>query len=258
MLSCNLQGGLGNQMFQIAATYALGLRNSDEVCFDFEKCYTPLQGFKSLKYQQNIFKNIKNSKNLKFENYYLEPKFSYSEIEYRPKLLLNGYFQSEKYFKDFKEEILNLFHISDEDKKIVNKFINEINPQNLTTTVIHIRRGDYLLYSEYHYCCPEEYYNKAISLLGNCCYIFISDDLVWVKNNFKGNNFYYFESANEILDLTLMTQVQNVIISNSSFSWWGAYLNLNKNKKIIAPKKWFGVKGPKDIETLLPNDWIKI
>jgi hypothetical protein len=258
MVSSFLQGGLGNQMFQIAAAYALALRNNDKAVFDFDKCFTPLQGFKSTKYQNTLFKKVTNINNFTPSKIYYEPKFSYTEIKYHNNILLNGYFQSEKYFEDFKNEIINLFEFNEDIINELTKFINEINPNNLPTSVIHIRRGDYLLNSEFHPPCSKEYYYEGIDILGKCCYIFISDDINWVKNEFIGENFFYYSGSNEIMDLTLMTLVDNVIISNSSFSWWGAYLNLNKNKKIIAPEKWFGVKGPKDIETLLPNDWIKI
>jgi len=258
MISCNLQGGLGNQMFQIAATYALALRNNDTCGFEFEKCYTPLQGYKSTKYQDSFFSKINSIKNFLPSKIYSEPKFSFSEIPYNENILLNGYFQSEKYFKDFKNEIVNLFSISEEKVEQVIKFISLVNPNHLPTTIVHVRRGDYLLNSEFHHPQSLDYFKKGFDILGECCYIFVSDDMNFVKTNFKNTNFFYFESNDEILDLTLMTQAQNVIISNSSFSWWGAYLNQNQNKKVIAPKKWFGIKGPKDIDTLLPKEWITI
>lgn len=258
MISSNLQGGLGNQMFQIAAAYALALRNNDEAVFDFDKCFTPLQGFKSTKYQNTFFKKITNINNYTPSKIYYEPKFSYTEIEYHNNLLLNGYFQSEKYFVDFKDEVINLFSFEPEKIKQVNNFISKVNINHLPTTVVHIRRGDYLSNSEFHHPQSLDYFKYGFDILGECCYIFISDDMNFVKNNFINTNFFYFESDDEILDLTLLTQTDNLIISNSSFSWWGAYLNQKKHKKVIAPKKWFGVKGPKDIETLLPKGWITI
>jgi hypothetical protein len=258
MVSSFLQGGLGNQMFQISAAVALALRNGDSAVFDFEKCYTPLQGNKSTKYRDSIFKKINETKDFVPSKVFNEPKFSYGEITYQNNILIKGYFQSELYFEDYKEEIINLFYFSDDNLIKLNNFIKEINEKNLPITIIHIRRGDYLLNSDFHCLCPKEYYLDSIDKLGNCCYIFISDDINWVKKEFKNENFYYFESNDEILDLTLMTIGDNVVISNSSFSWWGAYLNRNKNKTIIAPKDWFGDKGPKDTHTLIPEKWIKI
>jgi hypothetical protein len=258
MITCNLQGGLGNQMFQIAATYALALRNNDTCGFNFSNCYTPLQGHTSTKYEKNIFKNITKLERFIPSKTYFEPKFSYTEIPYSSNILLNGYFQSELYFNDFEDEITNLFHFNDDDITSVKDFISKINKKNLPVTIIHIRRGDYLLNSDFHSVCPKEYYLNSIDKLNNNCYIFISDDIKWVKEEFNNDNFFYFESDNEILDLTLMTIADNVIISNSSFSWWGAYLNKNKDKKIIAPNSWFGKKGPKDTDTLIPKNWLKI
>ena len=258
MISCKLQGGLGNQMFQIAATYALALRNNDTCGFNFSSCYTPLQGHQSTKYEKNIFKNVVKIEKFIPSKSYTEPKFSYTEIPYSSNILLNGYFQSELYFYDFKDEIINLFHFSDDDVNQVKEFIKTINKNNLPVTIIHIRRGDYLLLSDFHSVCPKEYYLNSIDILSNNCYIFISDDIKWVKEQFVGDNFFYFESNNEILDLTLMTISDNVVISNSTFSWWGAYLNRNKNKTILAPKNWFGKKGPTDTHTLIPEKWIKI
>jgi hypothetical protein len=91
----------------------------------------------------------------------------------------------------------------------------------------------------------------------NSSFIFISDDMEWVKNNFKGDNIFYSPLKDAILDLTLMTVCNNIIIANSTFSWWGAYLN-KKNKKVISPKIWFGHRGPKDYFDIVPNNWIKI
>jgi hypothetical protein len=258
MISCYLQGGLGNQMFQIAATYALAKRNNDTCGFDFEKCNTPLQGYKSTKYQQTLFRNITNINGFKSLKIYSEPKFSYDFIPYSQNLLLMGYFQSELYFKDYEDEIKNLFYFEDENIKKVQEYISSINLSNLSVTVIHIRRGDYLLNPDFHPTCSKEYFDKGIDIIENSCYIFVSDDLNWAKENFVGGNFFYFESGDEILDLTLMVLADNLIISNSSFSWWGAYLNKNKTKKVIVPNTWFGVKGPKDTNTLIPDNWLKI
>jgi hypothetical protein len=248
MISCVLQGGLGNQMFQIAATTGFAFDNNDQACFNLNFSNTILQGNPSHFYRENIYKNICYSENLTFDNAYHEPKFSYTEIPYQPNLLLNGYFQSEKYFINHKDLIINLFELPIE---FVKKPIS-----NLTS--VHIRRGDYVKLNDYHSLLDIEYYNKSIELIGDGSFIFFSDDIEWVKQNFIGGNFYYSQYDNEILDLSLMSICDNNIIANSSFSWWGAYLNKNNDKKVIAPSQWFGPRGPKDTQDITPENWIKI
>lgn len=248
MISCVLQGGLGNQMFQIASTIGFASDNNDKACFDLTYSNTIFQGKPSVTYKDNIYKKICHSENRKFEKIFHEPKFSYSEIPYTPNLLLNGYFQSEKYFVNHKDLIINLFDLPyDMIKKPVN---------NLTS--VHIRRGDYLKPNDYHNVLDMDYYNKSFKLMGDSNFIFFSDDIDWVKQNFVGENFYYSQYNDEVLDLTLMSICDHNIIANSSFSWWGAYLNKNTNKRVISPSKWFGLNGPKDIQDVIPENWIKI
>jgi len=247
MITCFLQGGLGNQIFQILAAINLSIENNDEVCFNFNQCYTPLQGKRAINYKETIFRNLCHSDDIKISNVYHEPGFSYNNIPYTPNLQIHGYFQSEKYIKTIKNNLKDYIYL-DEDS--VKKPI-----ENLTS--VHVRRGDYVGLQQVHKLCDIEYYKEAMEIIGGN-FIFFSDDMEWVKENFEGKNILYSQYNDELLDLTLMTLCDNNIIANSSFSWWGAFLNKNKNKKIIAPKKWFGINGPQDTQDIIPENWIKL
>ena len=104
MISSYLTGGLGNQMFQIAAAYSLALENSDEAVFDLSSCKTFMQGNPASKYKQNIFKKIKDQDNLSFDYIHEEKNHAFNKIPYGKNLLLKGYFQSEKYFINNKKK----------------------------------------------------------------------------------------------------------------------------------------------------------
>lgn len=263
MISCDLQGGLGNQMFQIAATHALALRNNDTSGFNFAACNTPMQGNPSTKYRSDILFKVNDSNGHVFKVRYTEPRFGYDELPYGPDFILRGYFQSEKYFIDFKKEILELFTIS--NKHIADSFLYHIDILGKPVTSVHVRRGDYLKNSDFHPTCSIEYYKKAMEIVGDSNFIFISDDMPWVKENFKGDNIFYSENHDELTDFAIMTLTEHNIIANSSFSWWGAYMNqiesIHRNqsfpidKKVIAPKKWFGPKGPSDTQDIIPSNW---
>lgn len=255
MVSCKLQGGLGNQIFQIAAAYALALKNNDISGFDFNGCYTPLQGYSANKYVNNILSKVNSSNGHVFRYVYNEPKHSYEELPYTKDLLLQGYFQSEKYFNGYKKEIIELFK-TDTNKDKIDKLLSQYN--NKPVTSIHVRRGDYINLPDFHPVCSMEYYKKAMAEIGDSTFVLISDDIEWVKENFKGDNIVYSSFNDEIDELTLMVSCDNNIIANSSFSWWGAYFNPNENKKIIAPNNWFGPKGPQDTNDIIPSNWIKI
>jgi hypothetical protein len=258
MISCSLQGGLGNQMFQIAATVALSLRNNDIYEINLNICNTPNQGRNANQYFDTIFKKLNKSDNYEFVNFYNEPKFSYNEIPYQSNLLIKGYFQSEKYFEDFKENIKELFYFSDDNKTIIENYFKDKNLEDKPITSVHIRRGDYLLSCDFHLVCTLDYYKKAIKTIGDSYFVFISDDINWVKENFKSDNYFIPDFNDELLDMTLMTMCDNNIISNSSFSWWGAYLNEYPEKQIITPNRWFSTKGPSDTQDVIPNNWIKL
>ena len=238
MITSFLMGGIGNQMFQIAAATALAISNNDKAVFDFTKCHTPGQGNVSIKYKDNIFKNITHITDLKYDYIFEEmtPNI-YKKIPYQHNMLIKGYFQNICYFKEYIQIIQDLFYINPDHILYIQKQLPEIDNFNSVTSV-HIRRGDYLKLPDIFPLCTKEYYNKAMNSLQNQKFVFISDDIEWVKQNYTGKNIFYSELKDEILDLTLMTMCKNNIIANSSFSWWGAFLNKNKNKQVFAPPYW--------------------
>ena len=122
---------------------------------------------------------------------------------------------------------------------------------------IHVRRGDYLNNPSIHPTCTKEYYQKALESFSFMKYtpIFVSDDIKWCKENFKGE---FSPFKDELEDLTLLSMCNDNIIANSTFSWWGAYLNQSKIKVVVSPKQWFGENGPQDTQDIIPNNWIKI
>ena len=231
-------GGLGNQLFQIATTTALALRNNDTACFDIDGHRIGLQGKNASEYLGNVYSKLLNIK-IETNDSFNQDGFNYEEIEYKENLKLVGYFQSEKYFIDYKEQIYDLF----KPKKDINEYILEKYGDVLSknTCSLHIRHGDYLMFPNHHPPCPINYYQNAIKHFDGALFLVFSDDINWCKSVFKGENFIFIENELDYIDLYIMGMCKNNIIANSSFSWWGSWLNQNENKKIIAPSRWFGV-----------------
>ena len=236
--------GLGNLMFTLATGVAVSLKNN--------KGYisTIPNGFN--KYSDNILRNIEVT-TINPSHIYNEISFTYNEI---PNVsAIDGYFQSEKYFVNYKEQIYKLFSpIAKIQEYINNKYGDILN----NSVGIHVRRGDYLNYPDIHPACSMEYYNKALKRFKNReNFIVFSDDIKWCKNNFD-KNFHFVEYEKDYMDLYIMSQCTDNIIANSSFSWWAAWLNKNPDKKIIAPKLWFGKDKQLSTKDLIPANWLVI
>jgi len=249
MVMSNLVGGLGNYMFQIAAAYSLSIDNG-ETCV-FGNSVTVHKHVNT--YKTNILRNLTHSVLIPSSNY-TEPFFHYSKIPYSHNLKLHGYFQSEKYFQHNREKVLEYFSIDGE----TSSFINTLDILGGETCSIHIRRGDYLGLPNHHPTCTMEYYNEAITKMGDVKFLVFSDDIPWCKENFIGDNYTFVEGNSDYVDIGIMSLCDNNIIANSSFSWWGAWLNRNPSKKVIAPKRWFGSSVNHNTQDLIPKTWTTI
>lgn len=179
-------------------------------------------------------------------------------------IVLVGYWQSEKYFKEYRQDILDLFGYSRGLKYAEH-------------CSLHVRRGDFIQYPNINPLLPMEYYKCAIHNIHNktgvCKFIIFSDDIPWCREEFANGDwgsgaeayrFTYCEGnqhLNEVKDLKLMLTCAYNIICNSTFSWWGAWLNQNPNKVVISPHEdnWYG-PGNKHLEMhdLIPPEWIRI
>lgn len=259
MLTCLLQGGLGNQMFQISATTALAWRNGTAAAFNINSHHLPLQGRSVASYVDNIFSNVPFKEEGEFDSVakaYYEKYYHHHPLEFLDGVCLVGYFQSEKYFIDFEDEIRNMFRCPPQTETyLMDKYGDLLSGE---TTSVHIRRGDYLKFSETHPPLAKEYYIKAMSKIPQTeKYLIFSDDVSWCLNNFKLDNFHVIGGEEDFIDLYLMSKCKNNIIANSSFSWWGAWLNNNSNKSVIAPHEWFGSALDHDTKDLIPTSWIK-
>ena len=297
MIIIRLQGGLGNQMFQYAAAAALANQHKCKLLADIS-CLTQTscikEGFTPRLYELGIFKNLnafiasesitqsflkvpKKNKLLQklgllHEKKYEETTFTYNDDFFllRPNVLVEGYFQSEKYFSRIGEIIRQNFLFPDLQPDDLN--ITLLKQINSTSAVsVHVRRGDYLkdpLTNAFHGTCNIEYYRKAFEYMKQQCsdviFVFFSDDQSWVKETFmqqlSGSILVENNSESDNWkDMYLMSKCNHHIIANSSFSWWGAWLNNKADKIVIAPENWFADKEKNEqTHDNIPPSWIRL
>jgi hypothetical protein len=206
---------------------------------------------------------------IQFNNLYIkEPYFHFFDKALKtPKnAYIDGYWQSEKYFLPIREQLLK--ELKPKNKVSEKTSELEVDIKATQSVSIHVRRGDYISIksnNEYYETCTAEYYASAITYICEkldkpLLYVF-SDEPTWFEQNVKTNYQTVYITHNignhSYEDMYLMSLCKHNIIANSSFSWWGAWLNANANKIVVAPKKWFKIKS-KNSKDLLPKEWIQL
>lgn len=288
----NIKGGLGNQMFQYAFACKLKrLYPNEKILLDltdfkgygwhvYELKYVfdvqipvanPLQ---ICKFRAPISINDKGFNFLRRILHHILRRNNYDEKEsdlfsfnstpfgIDTSCYYNGYWCNERYFSDIKEDIRNVFSF----KRPLSEYNQNVKVkiENNNSVSIHVRRGNYLLFDEYKDICERPYYEKAIQYIKehveNPHFYVFSNDMQWCKDNLGDllDNYTFVENndpQNNYVDMQLMSCCKHNIIAHSTFSWWGAWLNQNSEKIVIAPSVWnnnFKAAGPQ------LEDWVLI
>ena len=267
MIIARLRGGLGNQLFQYAAAKALALHHGTSLKLDLYT-YTkhPYRKFELHNFKvdapeasRNEVHRFTGSNKLiryinKRENYFrcshvfAQPHYHYYEdfLQLPSDLYLSGYFQTEKYFLSLRDQVLEWFSPRMELDVRNSELLQSIKSVNSVS--IHVRKGDYnaIGYDQFYGGLPASYYEKAIELIREHTaqpeFFIFSDDIEWCRKNLNVGQAVFVDhnpGADSWKDLVLMSACQHNVIANSSFSWWGAWLNANDAKKVIAPAQWF-------------------
>jgi len=300
MITARIHGGLGNQMFQYAAARALSLHNNDQLRIDPSRLFdpTPWKGNPFRNYGLSIAFNIdpqfitiakimdrvripyvakavnkfyaRTMARLGVWQYVGDPNphvFDPNFFNLKGNLYVNGYYQSEKYFKNYEAEIRKDFTFRPQMEGATAKLAQEISSVNAVS--LFVRRQEVLRIPrlrEQYYVATPEYFERAVELMKqkagpNPVFYVSSDEIDWCRENFKIDADHVFvgdehngpEFGNA---LHLMALCKHFIIPNSSFSWWAAWLSENKQKVVIAPKYWVTDKNA-DTRDILPETWIK-
>lgn len=250
-------GRFGNQMFQYATLYSLAKTRK----YDFGVPYKFKTNNEYFNFcLQECFPNLTAKDSSEIVNIHKaqEHKFEYNAgifgIPDNTDIL--GYFQSEKYFVDYREQLLKEFTFND---KIYKQAVDIRSLTRLPTISIHLRLGDYVNLPDSHPICSVDYYVEALSMLPDDLLIYVfSDDIPQATEFFKFLNrkVVFTDSNDKYVDMCLMNLCNYHIIANSSFSWWGSWLS--NSKKTIAPSKWFGSSpsAPKNWSDIYCKDWI--
>lgn len=253
-------GRLGNQMFQIAAAIGYAEKHNFTIAIAKESLNPRIWP------TYDIFADIPRAYIPDSDyDYYQEVDHDFKEIpefsSYKP-LIISGYFQSEKYFSHCRQKVIDT---------IFNKSkLMDVCPNDFVA--VHVRRGDYLQFQDKHPVVSPEYLTSAIDYMirndGCTQFGFFSDDIKWCQSfidqldcvKYQDINFYIANTiTSEIFDMNCMSQARHNIISNSSFSWWAAWLNQNPNKIVIAPNKWFGPGNAHLSEVdICPVSWLRM
>lgn len=267
MVIITVRGGLGNQMFQYALSlklHSLGVkvlldlhvfdRVSMHNGYELEDIFRISADYSSSNPMKRLFYKLKYPKKREYS-------FAFdSEIEKSRDVILDGYWQSERYFESIDEQLRKKLTfpplVSEENINTLRK-IEESN-----SVSIHIRRGDYLSAPEYQGICTLDYYQRAIAYIeetvSNPHFFIFSNDISWCRENLPLENCTYVngnEGSSSFRDMQLMSACKHNIIANSSFSWWGAWLNKHRDKIVIAPTLWLN---DVDDSTIIPKEWIRI
>lgn len=294
MIIVKLMGGLGNQMFQYAAARSLALEKRTWVYLDPSFLHEDAKGrWTQREYELDAF-NIQykfersgrirflrrlNTKNymkrlqdsslwfFPYRNFYQpDHKFHPEMFTYPKNTYLHGYFQSEKYFANHEDQLRKDFEFLEPAKDRNAEVLEQIRNSNAIS--IHVRRGDYVTLAAanaFHGLMGAEYYAEGARQIASKTgkqhsYFVFSDEPQWAKDNLKfpGETTYIDWNSGKASfeDMRLMSNCKHHIIANSSFSWWGAWLNPSKEKIVVAPKQWFNDASPQD--DIIPASWIKL
>lgn len=293
MIIVKLNGGLGNQLFQYAAGRRLSVLHGtpiklDLAIFEYHKLrHYSLGAFhiqesfatpeEIAKAQKAIRKEAARGKRSLWRRFkrrrqwtvvrenYLRP-YDAGILETSKNVYLDGYWQSEKYFIDIQDFIRREFIVRYEQDSQSTKIAEEIDRTDSVS--VHFRRADYVsdpATYHTHGVCELEYYEKSVRIIQEKItsphFFVFSDDPFWCEKNLHFDHTVTFITHNsrqrEYEDLRLMSLCKHNIIANSSFSWWGAWLNRNTNKVVVAPKRW--LNDPRyDTRDMIPEGWLKI
>ncbi len=291
MVIVRLMGGLGNQMFQYAAARSLADRHRVELkldIFDFE--YHRLRRYELGNFQIRAeFASRDDVRSLgidikrlslygrlkrRFLPILSKSVFREETMAYDPKIesitlpvYLDGYWQSEQYFVFNKDAIQNDFRLVNQLDELNGEILAQIKATNAVS--LHVRRSDYVSDSKTRKVlnlCSLDYYRSAVNYISESVrephFFVFSDDHSWVQENLGfvvPRTFVTVNSSqNGVFDMMLMQNCKYHIIANSSFSWWGAWLNSAPDKIVIAPKKWFANDMQLHANDLIPSSWIKL
>lgn len=284
MIIIGIMGGLGNQMFQYAL-YRKFLSLGKDVKLDISS-FSVKQEFRHFELDTfGVPYELADPKDiLRLGNSYssligkirgklgISKRSVYQEnldLGYQPVIFdmdnvyLDGYWQAEQYFSDIREELLSLFRfplpLNHENEEILKQI------RSGPSVSIHVRRGDYLSTENspvYGNICTIEYYKKAIrharEHFRGVTFFLFTNDPDWVRQNLYENDMVIVDcnkGDNAVYDMYLMSQCDGNIVANSSFSWWGAWLNQHTPKFVLSPYKW---RNRHDVRDTICADWIKI
>jgi len=279
MITCHLMGGLGNQLFQIVATISYAIKCGNQ--FRFLNVASLGGGTTTFRYTfwQTFFNNLQPFLMTEIPSVHVinESSFSFNELpvyEMNKNVMLYGYFQSYKYFQEHYGEIANMIGIEQMKDKLLEDL--HVARDSLKNTIsMHFRIGDYKKIQVYHPLATYNYYENALHHIKNAKndqtkynILFFCEDIdIDDVNNaiYKLQQTfpeYSFTRGDNTLEdwrqLLLMSCCHHNIIANSTFSWWGAYLNSRQNKIVCYPSVWFGRELRHDTQDLCPAEWVKI
>lgn len=251
-------GHLGNQMFQYAALLGFSKKHNTEFCIPHEGTfgkhyYTKLRSSIYDAFDINPKKGISTFPTVNEAHFHFDEEL-FNNPPHK-NINLYGFFQTEKYFENVKEEVRNTFQFKEEYFGIAKEMRSQLSGEIIS---LHVRRTDYVN-NPGHDVCELEYYERALKEVPDDCKVIIfTDDPEWVKVQeiFPDNRFFVSETDCPYTDMCLMTLCDYHILCNSSFSWWGAWLS--KSKKVIAPKVWFGPALNHNIKDLYCDGWVVI
>jgi len=252
MITCKLTGGLGNQLFEVANAYALA-RHFD-VSFglldgQFAGAGT---GNHPSKYYSNLFQKVNRIHADRPLITVKESTWTYTDLRPIVKpllspstlLQLDGYFQSDQYFLDYAKEIRQLFTPEEsiqgwlKTHSTIFQSYPELFELNSDFCFIGVRRGDYITKANFHNPCGPDYFQKAMTVLPATRYYIGSDDIAWCREHFKGDQFVFFDIADDLVQFFVGCLFKNYIIANSTFHWWMSFLSVYETPRIVAPDKW--------------------
>lgn len=231
----NLGGGLGNQLFQAAHVKAQSIKNNVEAIFT-----KTLNPHSNIDYSDNIFRNLKFTEHLTDYRVYSEQNWNNANIQaiFDTNIYFHGYFQSSLNFLGLDDMIRETFSPT---KDFIDNIYCKYTKLSLSNTLsLHIRRGDYLSISNILPVVSKEYIDKCVSDYEYDHIFIFSDDKEWCNKNLNYKNSTIVTGLLDYEEMWMMSLCTNHIISNSTFSWWGAWLNNNKKSIITAPEIWFG------------------